>query len=522
MNKSNNSFPQDFFKQDSNTDTADVCLLLEGTYPYVRGGVSSWVHQLISGLPDYTFHIVFLGGKPEAYHNQYYELPENVVGFDKYFLLAPNDNELNKTRRLLKDSSKVSAWNKLLTYFDQSDKPINPEILKKISESLDSEDEFSLNDFLQSLPSWEVLLERYQATSANESFVDYFWTFRNIYQPLFLLARISRQLPNATLFHSISTGYAGFLGALAKQLKGSNLILSEHGIYTKERKIDLAQASWIRNNSSDIDHSMHRDIENTRKMWIRFFEQLGLSAYYQATAIISLFGGYQRKQILDGAPPERTKVIVNGINTSRFNKAFSERPEFPPLVIGLIGRVVPIKDIKTFIRTVFLLTEDFPTIKGLIIGPQEEDLKYVEECELLIQSLNLSSNVELVGSKNVEHVLPQLGAVILTSISEAQPLVLLEAMAAGIPCVATDVGACSEMLIGTTEEDRAIGPAGMIVSIANPGEKAKAIKTLLSDSSKWQMYGNNGRKRVTSYYEEKDMFDAYRNLYGEANQSWQE
>ena len=41
--------------------TADICLLLEGTWPYVRGGVSSWIHQMILGLPDLTFSVMFIG-----------------------------------------------------------------------------------------------------------------------------------------------------------------------------------------------------------------------------------------------------------------------------------------------------------------------------------------------------------------------------------------------------------------------------------------------------------------------------
>lgn len=40
-------------------EVADIALLLEGTYPYVRGGVSSWVHQIISGMPERTFSIAF-------------------------------------------------------------------------------------------------------------------------------------------------------------------------------------------------------------------------------------------------------------------------------------------------------------------------------------------------------------------------------------------------------------------------------------------------------------------------------
>jgi len=494
----------------------DICLLLEGTYPYVKGGVSSWIHQLISGLPEYSFHIVFLGGEPDANVNQLYEFPKNVIGFDKYFLLDQKTQVQTKSNGTIKDPKKIEVWNTFLRFFDDVNQPICSETLLDISNSLNEINGFTLSDFLTSEASWNVLLERYAATASHKSFVDYFWTFRNIYQPIFLLANISRQLPQARLFHSISTGYAGFLGALARQQQNRNLLISEHGIYTKERKIDLAQASWIRDTHSDIDQTMHRDVENTRKMWIRFYEQLGLSAYYQSKTITSLFGGYQQKQILEGAPSERTKVIVNGIKTRRFDKALHARQNSPPLVIGLIGRVVPIKDIKTFIRTIFSLVEHLPNVRGLIIGPQEEDEKYVQECELLIQSLGLGNSVEMTGSQNVADILPELGAVVLTSISEAQPLVLLEAMAAGVPCVATDVGACSEILLGANDEDKAIGPCGMVVPIANPEESAAAIRTLLSDTTLWKEYGDNGRQRVTRYYEEQDMFNAYRALYEEA------
>ena len=46
---------------------ADVCLLLEGTWPYVRGGVSSWINQIILGLPNVTFSVLFIGGQRELY-----------------------------------------------------------------------------------------------------------------------------------------------------------------------------------------------------------------------------------------------------------------------------------------------------------------------------------------------------------------------------------------------------------------------------------------------------------------------
>jgi len=61
------------------TPTADICLLLEGTWPYVRGGVSSWIHQMILGLPELTFSVMFIGGQRSAYTSRRYEVPANVV-----------------------------------------------------------------------------------------------------------------------------------------------------------------------------------------------------------------------------------------------------------------------------------------------------------------------------------------------------------------------------------------------------------------------------------------------------------
>jgi hypothetical protein len=67
-------------------ETADIALLLEGTYPFVRGGVSSWVHQIITGLPQVKFSLIFVGGRREDYGDIRYELPKNVVHLEKHYL----------------------------------------------------------------------------------------------------------------------------------------------------------------------------------------------------------------------------------------------------------------------------------------------------------------------------------------------------------------------------------------------------------------------------------------------------
>lgn len=509
-------FKRDFFKHNKTPDTPeiDICLLLEGTYPYVRGGVSSWVHQIISGLPEYTFYIIFLGGHPDFYEEPAYELPNNVVGIDVHFLLS--DSEHIKPKRSSGNRALFETLRDFLSYFENSTTPIPNELLQSISTVLGKNGQLTLKDFLYSQASWEVLTDQYLEHAEHLSFVDYFWTYRNIYQPLFILAEISQHLPNAKVFHSVSTGYAGFLGALCHQTTQRPLLLTEHGIYTKERKIDLSHANWGSNHRCALDISMHKGMDLTRKTWIQFFEQLGLTAYHQADQIISLFDGNRQRQHTDGAPSDRTSVIVNGINIERFEKAYQLRPEQPPMVIGLVGRVVPIKDIKTFIRTIRMAVEVLPDLEGWIIGPTEEDPDYVYECELLIESLGMTNNVKMLGSQNVAEIMPQLGIMMLTSISEAQPLVLLEAMAAGIPCVATEVGACREIIKGAEGEDAKLGSAGEIISIASPIEGVDAITQLLGDANAWKKAGDVGKARVLRYYDEKKMYGAYRNLYKEA------
>jgi len=496
----------------------DVCLLLEGTYPYIRGGVSSWVHQIIRGLPELNFYLVFLGGEEGAYKKMVYELPDNVVGIQLNYLLSKPKKMKPSPRS--GNHYAFHCWEEILNYFQDTRNPLTEELLQDILENLAVNKKVTADDFLYSEASWKVITSIYEKFGGNFSFVDFFWTFRNIYAPLFELAKIARELPECKVFHSISTGYAGFLGALCQHKTKRPYLLTEHGIYTKERKIDLSQATWIPNRHSAFDASLHKRMDTTRGTWIRFFEQLGKTAYQQADKIISLYEGNQQRQIRDGAPEHKTSVVVNGINYDQFVESYNKRPETPPKVVGLIGRVVPIKDIKTFIRTMRVAINNDPSLEGWVIGPADEDPAYLDECETLVESLSLTGKLKFLGMQNVKEIVPKLGVVILTSISEAQPLVLLEGMAAGIPCIATEVGSCREIVFGMSGDDAALGACGEIIPIASPNVAAKAINTILSDDEKWREMGDIGRKRVQTYYVEQMMYQTYRNLYNEGI-SWQ-
>lgn len=495
-------------KQRQDAPIADICLLLEGTWPYVRGGVSSWIHQMILGLPDLTFSVMFIGGQREAYSNRRYEIPVNVLHIEEVYLEdATHGGDDRSPRRV--DERPLQDLYRLLHHPDAPGPELGERVLKSIVRG-----DLTLDDVLRSRASWEVLSEGYRQHCADPSFINYFWTLRSIQSPLLMLAEASQRMPRARALHSISTGYAGLLGCILKQRWNCPLLLSEHGIYTKERKIDLAQATWVAESSG---HALNRSLDTSsgyiRTLWVRLFERLGQLTYDSADHIIALYDGNRQRQIKDGADPARTQVIPNGIDLPLWSSVLASRPAGIAPVVGLIGRVVPIKDIKTFLRAMRGVISAMPEVEGWIVGPEEEDLEYVNECRSLMASLGLEGKVHFLGFQHIQTILPQLGLMVLTSISEAQPLVILEAWAAGTPVISTDVGSCREMIEGGSAEDRDLGHAGKVVAIADPQTTCMAILDLLRNPQRWQAAQASGLLRVNQYYTEALMLQRYRDLY---------
>ena len=156
------------------------------------------------------------------------------------------------------------------------------------------------------------------------------------------------------------------------------------------------------------------------------------------------------------------------------------------------------------------------------MGPTDEDEEYAQECRNLVASLGLQSQIKFLGFQRTADILPQVGLMVLSSISEALPLAVLEAYAAGIPVVTTDVGSCRQLVYGLDEEDRALGASGRVVGIADPRALADAMVELLTDPVTWQAASQAGIARVERYYTDSRMFDSYRRIYHDALASQKE
>ncbi|OCX69197.1 glycosyl transferase family 1 [Acidithiobacillus thiooxidans] len=488
------------------TDSVDILLVLEGTFPYVRGGVSSWVNRLILGFPEYRFGVIFLGSTIEDYTAKPYVLPDNIHYYAEYFLYGANDhpgsnhyakvstNELSAVRDAHQEMKECLSTCEFAVDISQYGNIFN----------------ISQKAFFEDRKIWDYFIECYSEIPDQPSFVDYFWTIRGMHAPLWFLQMAMQHAPQSRIVHCPSTGYAGYLGALLSKSGDIPLIISEHGIYTKERRIDLMLARWIHEDEEFLRQAGR--IHYLRHLWIRFFEFIGRLTYQQAQHIINLYTGVVELQIADGADPKKLSTIPNGIPVENFINcrfSFAQRKN----IVALVGRVVPIKDIKTFIRAAKLIQQTAAdTPEFWIAGPVEEDEQYYQECLLLVEHLGLGEKVKFLGYVPVQDVLRQVRITVLSSISEGLPLSVLESFAAGVPVVATDVGSCRELVYGTSKEDSA-EPAGRIVPIANPNALAKEIHSLMNDSDIWTFCSKNAIDRVEKNYREEYMFASYRSLY---------
>jgi len=495
-------------------ENADIALLLEGTFPFVRGGVSSWVNQIIRAFPEYRFAIVFIGSSPENYGEMAYELPANIVHVECHYLFDfSNVDPRSRKPSMVGDPGVFKQVAHLHSQLR------NPALSHQVSASVRRllplmcpGGKLSADVFNHSQRAWTFLSDNYRQFCTDPSFTDYFWTVRIMHAALWKLAAIADQLIPVRAYHTVSTGYAGLLGSLLHYGNGRPLLVSEHGIYTKERKIDLFQSQWIRDNRSIFERDAAQ-IGYFRDLWMRFFETIGQMCYDSSHEIVALYEGNRQRQIADGAPEAKTRTIPNGIQLERFTPLRAARPDQVPHVVCLIGRVVPIKDIKTFIRAMLTVLHSLPDAEAWIAGPDDEDQAYADECRHLVESLGLKHKIKFLGMQNVTTLLPRIGLVVLSSISEALPLVVLEGFAAGVPAVTTDVGACQQLIHGLPGEDAALGCAGAVVPIANPGALARQMLALLQDEVLWLAAQQAGIARVERFYTQQQMVADYRELY---------
>lgn len=466
-----------------------ICMILEGSYPFVFGGVSSWTHQYIQAMKEHEFVLWCIGAQSKDRDIFKYTLPENVVEVHQVFLddaLRLEDSKKKKKCRLNEEEllalemlikGEETDWDIIFEMFQE--KQVHPLSMLMSVQFLDVVK--------------RVCKEKYPYTS----FADYFHTVRSMILPeLYLL---TKEVPVADVYHATATGYSGILGSLGKWKYKKPFILTEHGIYTREREEELLRAKWV--------------IPSFRKQWIGLFYNFSSCAYSHADRVTSLYEAASGMQKDLGCEAKKLRVISNGVHHERL-KDVPLKKDDGWISIGAIVRISKIKDVKTMIYAFAELKTRFEKARLYILG-DVDDPEYKQECVNLIEMLQVQ-DIIFTGPVNIVEYMEKFDFTVLSSISEAQPLAVLEAFSAGRPAVTTDVGCCRELIYGRSDDE--LGQAGFIVPPMNREEMANAMERLcVSPGMRFKM-GQIGQKRVEQYYTHEISMDRYRQLYEEVTE----
>ena len=463
-----------------------VCFIAEGCYPYSVGGVSSWINSMIKMYPNIEFVLVTIIPDRSFSGKFVYDLPDNLVEVYETYLQDDDWSKNGKKIKKLKLKENETKAIRDLVFGRDCDWDCLFELCNK--------KKISVNDLLMGTEFFHAVTDLYDREYPEIPYTDFLWTMRSICLPLFLL--LKSEIPKADIYHSVATGYAGVIGCMAKHLYGGSLIISEHGIYTREREEDLIRANWLRNEYKDI--------------WINQFHIMSNLAYSRADIVTSLFAHARELQMELGCNEEKTIITPNGINVDNFKDIPGKTENDDGYInIGSVMRISPIKDVKTMLLAFSHAKKEIKNLRLWLMGP-EDDEQYAKECHDLVEILEIQ-DVIFTGMVKVSEYLGRMDFMVLTSISEGQPLTILESYAAKKPVIATDVGNCRGLIYGELDDE--LGSAGILTHIMNVDEISKAMVELALSPQMRERMGEVGYQRLLSKYKIDDMRKSYINVY---------
>lgn len=468
-----------------------VTLVSEGTYPFHVGGVSLWCHQLIHGMPENSFTAVAL--TVDGTEQSMWPVPGNLTRLVNIPLWGPRPRGRRRWHRT-PPASITQHYETLLRAMLQP--------LRREDEAVVA-DEFAgalrgLCEYAQDGDLTAVLLRNDSLDQLRRAWHDAGLdsdplTLRDAFAATDRIEHMLRSLSHppvqADVCHLAMNGVSALVGLSSKWAYGTPLVLTEHGIYLRERYLALAGES----------------VSQTVKMIAMRFNRRLAAAAYQSADILAPHSSYNRRwQLCGGADPARMRTMYNGINPDDFPAAQGE-PDVPTIVF--VGRVDPLKDLHTLIRAFAIVRQRVPNARLRMFGPVPPgNEKYHASCVLLIRQLGLSDAARLEGPIPRQADAYQGGHLVaLTSVSEGFPYTVVESMSMGRPQVCTNVGGVSE----------AVGDAGFVVPPRDHAAVADACVRLLQNAGLRHSLGLLARQRVLERFTLDQWTNAYREMYAE-------
>jgi len=219
-----------------------------------------------------------------------------------------------------------------------------------------------------------------------------------------------------------------------------------------------------------------------------------------------------------GVSRQRVTQLCNGVDTTRF------RPPAAPIgaatrihadcpfergrhwVVGSVGRMQPVKDQTTLVRAFVQLLESQPALRSRVRLVLVGDGPLRAPCQALLEAAGMIDLAWLPGERDdIPELMRALDCFVLPSLAEGISNTVLEAMAVGLPVVATDVGGNAELVQQ--------GATGLVVPAADVEALARALGRLAASPEEAAAMGRAGRARVEAQFSIQSMVAAYRDLY---------
>lgn len=484
-----------------NRGRVSVLFCTEGTYPFFPGGVSSWCQSLIEKMEDVDFYIISVIGNQNV--EFLYELPKNVKSLYSVPLWNIEEpfgytNGYSISHARLKKSATTNEIieEKFIPLFVQfldgiENKNVNLYDYAIIFNEMNLY--FEKYDYSKTMFS-KLVWETFKAT-IYDKYIKYNIIYSNDEIPtiydlttcmkwLFhLLMVLNIPIPQLDLVHSSVAAFTSLPGVISKLRYKTPFLLTEHGVYLRERYYAIS--------ASDIPYFSKRFLTNLTSLIARL-------TYEMADQISPVCKFNTKWEKIFGVDENKIKVIYNGIDSDVFVPMQKPASLKNTPVVIVCGKINPLKDTETAIKTAKIVKEKVPNVLFFHYGSGDENPDYYNKCKRLIIDLGLKDTFIFKGHKvnNPFEIYNEGDLTFLPSISEGHPYTIIESLSCERPVVSTDVGGIPEVLEG----------CGLIVQPMDPEAMAQSIFELLSDKELREELGKKGREKV------KAEFDIARNI----------